>query len=94
MGPDSNRPMFLSRRKLSQQTRKTRSVDFLLISLDCHFCVFLTWFQGETDPIHWKNAIVTDRLRDLRVRRDACFVSEPFLDLEHVEGFGFDLGFN
>ena len=39
-----NRLMILSRRKFSQQTRKWRSVDFLLISLSRHFSAFLTWF--------------------------------------------------
>jgi len=89
-----NRPMILSRRKLRQQARKWRSVDFLLISLSCRFIDFSTWFQGETYPISRQYIIVICRLPDIRIRRCYFLMSEPFLDLENVESPGFNLGFN
>ena len=89
-----NRPMNLSRRKLRQQTRKWRSVDFLLISLSRHFYVFSTWFQGETNPIHRQYIIVTCRLSDIGIRCHYFFMSEPFLDLKNIESSSFNLGFD
>lgn len=66
------------------------SIDFLRVSLACQ----LRWFQGETDPILRQMVIVVCCLADVDLSSCALFVSEPFLDLEDIEVFGFHFGFD